>query len=230
MLRVAWCVFRFYALRTTQHYNLQGMTLADISLFWNGFIIGLSIAAPVGPIGVLCIQRTLNHGRSIGLASGIGAATADATFGLIAALGLTVVSNFLRDQQMWLRLIGGAYLIYLGIRTFLAKPAESAAKVEDKKGLIGAYTSTLFLTLTNPLTIFSFIAIFASVGAANSSGGAFWVVAGVFLGSCAWWMFLVSITGIFRSRLNARSMQWINRGSGSIIIALAIWILIGLIK
>jgi threonine/homoserine/homoserine lactone efflux protein len=204
-----------------------------MDLFWNGFIIGLSIAAPVGPIGVLCIQRTLNHGRSIGLASGIGAATADATFGLMAALGLTVVSKFLTDKQTWLRLIGGAYLMVLSIRTFRSRPAEKAAAVDDKRGLVSAYTSTLFLTATNPLTIFSFIAIFAGVGAGSTgsdTSSPLLVVLGVFLGSCAWWLFLVNLTGIFRSRLNARSAQWINRGSGLIISAFAIVILIGLIR
>jgi threonine/homoserine/homoserine lactone efflux protein len=206
--------------------------MADLSLFWNGFGIGLSIAAPVGPIGVLCIQRTLNHGRAIGLASGIGAATADGLFGLMAALGLTVVSKFLTDQQTWLRLIGGAYLLYLGIKTFRSRPAEKAAVVEDKRGLVSAYTSTLFLTATNPLTIFSFIAIFAGVGAGSTNSDTpspLLVVLGVFLGSCAWWLFLVTITGIFRSRMNTQSMQWINRGSGLIIVTFAIVILIGLL-
>lgn len=205
--------------------------MADLSLFWNGFGIGLSIAAPVGPIGVLCIQRTLNHGRLIGLASGIGAATADGTFGLMAALGLTVVSKFMTDQQTWLRLIGGAYLLYLGIRTFGSRPAE-IRPTEGRRGLVGAYTSTLFLTATNPLTIFSFIAIFAGLGAGGANGGAapLLVVLGVFLGSCTWWFILVTFTGIFRSRMNARSMQWINRGSGLIIGAFGTIILIGLIR
>ncbi len=206
--------------------------MADLSLFWNGFGIGLSIAAPVGPIGVLCIQRTLNQGRAIGFASGIGAATADATIGSIAALGLTVVSKFLSDQQTWLRLIGGLYLMYLGIRTFRSHPAEMSTP-DGRRGLKGAYGSTLFLTLTNPLTIFSFMAIFAGFGAGSPNNGAltaFLIVIGVFLGSCTWWLFLVTITGIFRSGLNTRSMQWINRGSGVIISAFAIVILVGLIK
>jgi len=151
----------------------------------------------------------------------------------MAALGLTVVSSFLRDQQTWLRLIGGTYLMILGIRTFRSKPAEKAATVDSKRGLLSAYTSTLFLTATNPLTIFSFIAIFAGVGAGSATGEAaspLLVVLGVFLGSCAWWLFLVTITGILRSRLNAQWRQWINRGSGLIIMIFAIVILIGMIR
>ncbi len=204
----------------------------DLSLFWNGFGIGLSIAAPVGPIGVLCIQRTLNQGRAIGFASGIGAATADATIGSIAALGLMVVSKFVADQQTWLRLIGGLYLMYLGLKTFRSRPAEMPTP-DGRRGLMGAYGSTLFLTLTNLLTIFSFMAIFAGFGAGSATSGDFsalLIVLGVFAGSCTWWLFLVNLTGIFRSRLNARSTQWINRGSGLIIVTFAIVILIGLIK
>lgn len=186
----------------------------------------------LGPIGVLCIQRTLNQGKAIGLVSGIGAATADAAIGSIAALGLTMVSQFLTDQQTWLRLIGGTYLLYLGIRIFRSRPAELST-TDGRRGLVGPNTSTFFLTLTNPLTIFSFIAIFAGIGTGSTNSGSLsplLIVVGVFLGSCAWWLFLVAITGIFRSRLNGRSMQWINRSSGLIISAFAIVILIGLIK
>src|SRR6266511_1146132 len=100
----------------------------DLNLLLRGIIIGFSIAAPVGPIGVLCIRRTLAEGRAYGLASGLGAASADACFGLIAALGLTLVANFLAAQEMWLRLIGGGYLLYLGVTTFRSKPAERSAE------------------------------------------------------------------------------------------------------
>lgn len=202
----------------------------DLNLFLRGIIIGFSIAAPVGPIGVLCIRRTLAEGRAYGLASGLGAASADAFFGTIAALGLTLVANFLADQQVWLRLIGGGYLLYLGYTTFRSKPAERSAEAKGR-GLLGAYTSTLFLTLTNPLTIFAFAAIFAGVGAGVGAGGALGallVVAGVFTGSCAWWLILVTLTSVFRSRFNTTGLRWVNRLSGSVIIGFAIVILYGL--
>ncbi len=206
----------------------------DLNLFMRGIIIGFSIAAPVGPIGVLCIRRTLAEGRAHGLASGLGAASADAFFGTIAALGLTLVANFLTEQQTWLRLIGGGYLLYLGFTTFRSKPAAKAAEPNahgQQRGLIGAYTSTLFLTLTNPLTIFAFAAIFAGVGAGIGSGGtigALLVVAGVFAGSSAWWLILVTLTSVFRSRLNTTGLQWVNRVSGLVIAGFAIVILYGL--
>lgn len=202
----------------------------DINLFLRGLIIGFSIAAPVGPIGVLCIRRTLAEGRAYGLASGLGAASADAFFGTIAALGLTLVANFLAEQQTWLSLIGGGYLLYLGVTTFRSRPAERSAEAKGQ-GLLGAYTSTLFLTLTNPLTIFAFAAIFAGVGAGVGSGGtigALLVVAGVFIGSSAWWLILVTFTSVFRSRLNTTGLQWVNRLSGLIIIGFAVVILYGL--
>jgi threonine/homoserine/homoserine lactone efflux protein len=203
----------------------------DLNLFLRGSIIGFSIAAPVGPIGVLCIRRTLAEGRAYGLVSGLGAASADAFFGTIAALGLTLVANFLANQQVWLRLIGGGYLLYLGYTTFRSKPAERSAEANGR-GLIGAYTSTLFLTLTNPLTIFAFAAIFAGIGAgvgAEGALGALLVVAGVFAGSSAWWLILVTLTSVFRSRFNATSLQWVNRLSGIVIIGFAVVILYGIV-
>jgi threonine/homoserine/homoserine lactone efflux protein len=202
-------------------------------LFLRGLLIGFSIAAPVGPIGVLCIRRTLAQGRIYGLVSGLGAATADACYGSIAALGLTLISAFLIDQANWLRLIGGSYLCYLGIKTFRSKPAAQAAEVAARgRGLLGAYTSTLFLTLTNPLTILSFAAIFAGLGAGAASGNiwsALLMVAGVFLGSCAWWMILVALTSLFRSRLSTVGLTWVNRMSGGIILMFGVIALYGII-
>jgi len=206
----------------------------DLNLFLRGLVIGFSIAAPVGPIGVLCIRRTLAEGRAYGLASGVGAASADGFYGLIAALGLTLVADFLKQQQMWLSLIGGGYLLYLGVKTFRSAPAETAADAgAPPRGLIGAYASTLFLTLTNPLTIFAFAAIFAGVGAAGGGGGgssgALLVVAGVFAGSCAWWLILVTFTGLFRARLGPIGLRWINRLSGIVIAAFGAAVLVSLI-
>ena len=202
----------------------------DLSLFLRGLVIGFSIAAPVGPIGVLCIRRTLAEGRAFGLVSGLGAATADAFYGTVAGLGLTLVSNFLVNQQTGLRLIGGAYLCYLGFKTFVAKPAQQAAVVKGR-GLSGAYLSTLFLTLTNPLTILSFAAIFAGLGMGVASGSyasAIILVLGVFSGSCSWWLILVAATGMFCSRFSPRMLGWVNRLSGTIIVGFGVVVLTSL--
>ena len=207
--------------------------MIDLSLMLKGLMIGFSIAAPVGPIGVLCIRRTLAEGRAYGFISGLGAATADGFYGTVAALGLTLISAFLVDQANWLRLIGGSYLCYLGFKTFRSQPAAQAAQVRPGRGLLGAYASTLLLTLTNPLTIFAFAAIFAGVGAEAASGntpGALAVVLGVFLGSCAWWLILVTLTSLFRAKLNTTGLTWVNRGSGLLILTFGVVILYDLVR
>ena len=200
--------------------------------FFRGLIIGFSIAAPVGPIGVLCIRRTLASGRAIGLISGLGAATADALYGSIAGFGLTFISNILVSHQVWLRIIGGLFLCYLGITTFMAKPAQSAAAAATGKGLVGAYASTFFLTVTNPLTILSFAAIFAGLGVASAGSNYITsgiLVLGVFLGSALWWLLLTSSINILKGKFSDRSLVWVNKISGLIILTFGIVsLLIGL--
>jgi threonine/homoserine/homoserine lactone efflux protein len=202
----------------------------DASFLIRGLLIGLSIAAPVGPIGVLCIQRTMNKGQFYGLLSGLGAATADGTYGFIAGFGLTLISNFLVSEQFWIHLVGGIFLLYLGIKTLLSKPAEKAATVKSEN-LLAAYSSTLLLTLTNPLTILSFVAIFAGVGiggANRSYASATMLVFGVFLGSALWWVILSSGISIVRTKLNSRALLWVNRISGAIILAFGMLALLSL--
>jgi threonine/homoserine/homoserine lactone efflux protein len=202
----------------------------DFSFLMRGFMIGFSIAAPVGPIGVLCMRRTLAEGRASGLVSGLGAATADAIYGSVAGFGLTFISNFLVSQQLWLHLVGGIFLCYLGVRTLLAKPADQAASANGN-GLLGAYTSTFFLTLTNPVTILLFAAIFAGLGLGGANGSymsAGVLVFGVFLGSALWWLVLSGGVGLFRNKFNARRLQWVNRISAVIIIGFGAFALLGL--
>ncbi len=156
----------------------------ELPIFVKGLLIGLSIAAPVGPIGILCIRRTLSEGRLVGLATGMGAASADAIYGLIAGFGLTLITSMLVGQSQLIRCIGGLFLCYLGIQTLSSRPAEREAQVTGEK-LLGAYSSSLFLTLTNPMTILSFIGIFAGLGIASQTdlASCLVLVLGVFLGS-----------------------------------------------
>ena len=206
--------------------------LTHFSFLLRGLIIGFSIAAPVGPIGVLCIRRTLAKGKSSGLISGRGAATADAIYGSIAGFGLTFISNFLISQQVWLRLIGGGFLCYLGLKTFLASPSKQAVSTNGN-GLISAYVSTFFLTLTNPITILSFAAIFAGLGVGSASRNYFSagvLVVGVFIGSALWWLLLSSGVGLFGEKLNVTGLRWVNRISGMVIIIFGIVALLSLIK
>ena len=202
----------------------------EINFFLRSLLIGFSIAAPVGPIGILCIRRSLTEGRLTGLFTGLGAATADAIYGSIAAFGLTLVSGFLIGQAGWIRLVGGLFLAYLGIKTLLSKPAQHPAQVGGMN-LAGAYSSTLLLTLTNPMTILSFAAIFAGLGAGLSGhgyGAAVSIVLGVFSGSACWWLLLSSGASLLRSRLTSDILLWVNRISGLIILIFAVVILVGI--
>lgn len=204
----------------------------DLLMFPRGVLIGFSIAAPVGPIGVLCIRRTLADGRWVGLATGLGAATADAIYGGVAGFGITVVSSLLLGHQTWIRLIGGLFLCYLGTKTFRAEPAEDAAS-SGGSGLLRAYGSAVALTLTNPTTILSFAAIFAGLGAGAGShavSGAALLVLGVLLGSALWWVFLTHIMATVRARVTTRHLRWINRLSGAILGGFGLLAFISLLK
>jgi threonine/homoserine/homoserine lactone efflux protein len=202
--------------------------MSFLTIFLQGLLLGFSIAAPVGPIGVLCIRRTLAEGRLVGFLSGLGAATADMFFGAIAAFGLTALSDILVGQKLWLGLIGGLFLVYLGVKTFLTKPADTAASAKGT-GLLGAYLSTLALTLTNPVTILAFTGMFIGMQFNLSGSGsvpAATLVLGVFLGSAAWWLTLSWLVGILREKFTTAWMQWVNRLSGAIIFAFGVAVLV----
>ena len=193
-----------------------GNMIDNLSLFLRSFIIGISIAAPVGPIGVLCIRRTLSHGKLAGFLSGLGAASADMLYGAIAAFGLTVITNLLVENAFWLQVIGGMFLLYLGIKTFIEKPAVHVSG-PAQGGYFSIYLSTFFLTITNPITILSFAAIFAGTLLGEKINQPLVMVAGVFIGSACWWLALSLGVGLMRSRLDQNHMVWINRISGAII-------------
>lgn len=193
--------------------------------FVQGAVLGFSIAVPVGPIGVLCIRRSIAEGARVGFACGLGAATADAIYGAIGAAGLTVVSDLLARQRVWLGLLGGLFLCYLGVKTWRSRPADQAAR-NGAASLAGAFATTLLLTLTNPMTILSFAAMFAGFGlgrAGQSWPAAVQLVAGVFLGSAAWWLVLSVGSGRLGARLGAREMTWLNRLSGGVILGFGFW-------
>jgi threonine/homoserine/homoserine lactone efflux protein len=203
----------------------------DASFFLRGIIIGFAIAAPVGPIGVLCIQRTLTRGMSFGFVSGLGAATADGCYGIIAAFSVAAVFNFLSAQKIWFSLAGGLYLAYLGVKAFRTIP-ENRADTSNAMGRLGAYLSIFFLTLTNPMTIFAFAAVFAGFGFGNTAGNylnAIILVAGVFAGSAMWWLVLSGMTGLIRHKFSRAHMAWVNRISGMVILGFAGYIIWGVI-
>lgn len=194
----------------------------DWGLFPRGLLIGVSVAAPVGPMAILCLRRTLAQGRLMGFVSGLGVASADGCYGAIAAFGLTSVSAVLVDQANWVRVIGGLFLLYLGLKTARSvaptqNSAESARRPADG---LKAFGSTFGLTMTNPTTILSFVAIFAGFGFAEQDRGAASATAlviGVFLGSASWWLVITTVVSLLRTWFTASRLTWINRISGVVI-------------
>lgn len=196
----------------------------SIYFLLRGLGLGFAIAAPVGPIGVLCIRRTLADGRLVGFVTGLGAATADATYGAVAAFGVSAVTAALVGLRLWIHLLGALFLAWLGVRTLLARPAEKGAAVSatGRGGLLTAWASTVGLTLTNPATIITFAAVFAGLGLVGVSyAKAGLTVVGVFLGSALWWLLLSSGVSLLRARFDARAMRVVNVISGLLLLGFA---------
>jgi threonine/homoserine/homoserine lactone efflux protein len=195
-----------------------------------GALAGFIIAAPVGPVGVLCVQRTLHQGRLAGLSAGLGAALADALYGCIAAFGLSLISRWLQDHETAFRLGGGAFLIFMAWRMLRAalhpSPEVAAAPLHGRDGPITGLVSTFILTATNPITIVAFLGIFAFFGIGSlglSHAMAAWLVLGVFAGSSIWWLSLAALAGAFRQRLGNGGLRWINGLSGLLILSFGLY-------
>ncbi len=188
-----------------------------MSALLSGMAMGFAVAMPVGPIGVLCIKRSLKDGFAMGLATGLGAATADAAYGLLVALGLGV--SGLLAYTLPLKIGGGLLIIVLGLlglRSFF-KPSQKAGLTQPKGGLGAAWASTFMLTLTNPMTILAFVGLIAALGNA-SAAGPFLLVLGVFLGSLLWWLTLVGGVLMVKSSLPMAALRWLDFASGLVLI------------
>ena len=192
-----------------------------------GLAIGFSLSAPVGPINLLCLRRSLADGRRIGFVSGLGAAAADTTYATIAAVGVTAVTSFLVDHRPWLQLFGGVFLIGLGVHTMRTRtqPRSQPAAVHVGR-LRDAFMSTYVYTLVNPLLIIVFTGVFASFGLGWQPGRSLEVlelIGGVFLGSSLWWLTLTMLAGTFRRHLADGTLRWINIIAGGLIVAIGAW-------
>ena len=196
-------------------------------VFIQGVVIGFSIAAPVGPIGVLCIRRTLAKGMVAGVISGLGAATADAIYGIIAICGVSALSVVLLEYKTYLHFIGGTFLLYMGYKIFKALPASvEAAEGDSEETILRDYVSTVFLTLTNPMTIFSFAAILAGLDIETQGAGYLapaLLVGGVFIGSMFWWLCLSIMVNLLRRNFSRSWLKLVNRISGLVIIGFSIF-------
>lgn len=193
----------------------------DSSFLLKGIILGFCIAAPVGPIGILCIRKTLQFGRLSGLFSGLGAAIADTFYGAITAFGITLISDILMAGRFWFHLLGGAFLLFLGGKTFLTKPDENGRPVTHKT-LLGDFVSTFFLTLANPLTILAFVAAFATIGLSDNTNHIPLLIFGIFLGSGIWWLIISEGITLFRNKISRKAMVWVNRIAGILLIAIGL--------
>lgn len=198
----------------------------EIEFLVKGVIVGFLASIPLGPVGVLCIQRTINKGRVSGLFSGMGAATVDSFFALVAALGLTFIINFIEEQQFYIQLFGGGVLIFLGTRIFNTNPIQQIRRHRKKKNkLVEDFFSVLFLTLSNPLAIFLFVAAFAGIGLVTSKDSSIkssLIIAGVFLGALLWWASLTFFVDLFRKKFRLKQLWWINKIAGILIIVFGV--------
>jgi threonine/homoserine/homoserine lactone efflux protein len=197
-----------------------------------GILVGIVIAVPVGPVGVLCVRRTIFQGRLLGLLSGIGAATADLLFGVVAGFGLTVVQQWLLDYQDWLRAGGGLFLLWIGAAALRKRELSAAETSRSGEDFVQAFLSTFLLTITNPITILAFLGVFAAVGFSGGEAtlpNGLMLIAGVGAGSLLWWLGIAFGAGLFRGRLDEKHLLWINRGSGAILILSGLGLLVGFV-
>jgi threonine/homoserine/homoserine lactone efflux protein len=202
----------------------------SLNLLLQGVLMGMVVAVPVGPLGLLCINRALALGPTYGLFSGLGVATADALAAGIAALGITLISGFLTEHQLILRLVGGAFLCYLGYTIYMTEPV-TQAPIKHINGLVGAYVTTLFLTFSNPVTILSFVAIYAGWHVPSLDGhyvAAATLTSGVFIGSALWWVALFIGLEAFHEKFNLRFLFLVHRVSGTIIAGFGVIVLLSL--
>lgn len=203
----------------------------DLELFVRALVVGYVVAAPVGPVNLVCIHRTLHIGRMNGFVAGVGGAVADGLFAVIAAFGLTAISDWMLSHDGWMRLFGGIFLIALGVRTCFTEPHDRSMKA-DEGSIPHAMAGTFLLTVTNPITILGFATVFASTGLAGdgSFSTAAVTVAGVFGGSVAWWLTLALLVGLLRGKLESRGLRLINQISGVAIVCFGLWALFSLIN
>ncbi len=202
----------------------------DISFIIQGITIGILVSVPVGPVAVLAIQRSLNKGFKSGFITGIGAASADIIYAVIAGFGITFISDFLIDNQIYIRIVGGLFLIFIGFKIFSSNPAKQIRKHRTKgNNYFKDFLTSFFVTVSNPLTILAFGAIFASFNMVDKESGfisIFVLIITVFSGALLWWVALTAITTIFKNKIRLRNILWINRITGMLIILFAILLII----
>lgn len=186
------------------------MLFEEMGVFYRGLLLGLMIAAPVGPIGLLCIRRTIRKGLMIGFATGLGAACADTIFGAIAALGVSVILEFIRHYNAPIRCIGGAFLLFVAWHTWHDQPKQPKQEV-SVSGVVKAIIGGFVITMTNPVTIFAILAVVATFGNLQKNHDAVTIVSGIFAGSTLWWLLLSGGVALVRGHFTESRVIYINR-------------------
>ena len=199
------------------------MDVVHLSVFAQSVLIGLSIAAPVGPIGLLCIQRSLEGGFRLGFATGMGAACADGFYGAVGAFGVHGVTQALQAARPVLGIGGGLFLIWLGWQTWRRPAPATRAAGALRMPVVRAWASTALLTLSNPMTILSFVGIFAALGGQAAGAGPGWMVVGVFSGSALWWLTLAGGVSLLHRRLPVDFLRHVRHASGGLLMAFGVW-------
>jgi len=203
-------------------------------LLIKGIIVGLLASIPLGPIGIICIQRTINKGKLSGFLSGMGAASADTVFAAIAGFSLSFIISFIQEQQVLFQAVGGLIVFGLGIKIFYTNPVKQLRRHKRKQNnLLEDYLSVLLVTITNPLAVFLFIALFASLGVVVEGENillSLVATSGVFIGAILWWYILTTLVNIFRDKFRLKQLWWINKLSGAVIFTLGAVAIFGLLR
>jgi threonine/homoserine/homoserine lactone efflux protein len=202
--------------------------METVLFFFKGVAAGFVIAAPVGPVGVMCVRRTLSRGLIAGYATGLGAALADTLYGIIAAFGVTFVALFLLDNEFGFRLVGGIVLCVMAVHTFLTSPVQR--EVAASENLVADFATAFVVTGTNPITLVAFGVVFTAIGVVAAGETLEWaqaLIAGVFVGSALWWTFLTGVAGVYRGAVGHRGLRWINMVSAMVILVSGVIVLIG---
>ena len=202
----------------------------SFSLLWEGFIIGIAVSVPLGPLGMLCIKRTVNKNWKSGFLSGLGIAASDVLYAIIAGFSLTIIIDFIRSYEIYFKILGASMVVLLGLYIFFSNPAKDIQKYRRKgNSYLQDFLTAFLLTVTNPLSVFVFVAIFTSYSLVLELSQLFealLIIGGIFIGGATWWFILTGLANLFKHKLTISTLWWANKiiGLGVILIAVGLFI------
>jgi threonine/homoserine/homoserine lactone efflux protein len=206
----------------------------SFSLLWEGFIIGIAVSVPLGPLGMLCIKRTVNKNWKSGFSSGLGIAASDAIYAIIAGFSLTIIINFISSYEIYFKILGTSMMVFLGLYIFMSNPAKEIQKFKQKgTSYLQDFLTAFLLTITNPLSVFVFIAIFTSYSVVLQLSQLFealLIIGGIFVGGASWWFILTGLAYLFKHKLTINTLWWANKIIGLSVMLIAFVLFIFLFK